>query len=118
MKKLLALTSSFALVLVAPVTGSEVAHAQGGSEHVAFCKVYVDLGVYRSIGECVRDNGVLPVRFCQVLKEEGLYPYDFDHETVENQGDCVRWFRQNRGRWSRSARAQSGHSASVFAYLL
>jgi hypothetical protein len=96
MKKLLALTSSFALVLVAPVTGSEVAHAQGGSEHVAFCKVYVDLGVYRSIGECVRDNGVLPVRFCQVLKEEGLYPYDFDHETVENQGDCVRWFRQNR----------------------
>ena len=96
MKKLLALTSSFALIFVAPVAVSEVAHAQGGSDHVAICKVYVDLAFYRSVGECVRDNGFLPVRFCQVLKEEGLYPYDFDHESVENQGDCVRWFRLHR----------------------
>ena len=96
MKKHLALSSSCALILASPVALPTVAQARGGSEHVRICKDYVDLGFYDSVGECVSDNEVLPVRACQFMKEEGLYPFEFDDETVENQGDCVRWFRHHR----------------------
>jgi len=96
MKTRLALVSSFALAFAAPVAVPTAAHAQGSSEHVSICKVYVELGFYSSVGECVSDNEVLPVRLCQFLREEGLYPFDFDDESVENQGDCVRWFRHHR----------------------
>jgi hypothetical protein len=96
MKKLLAIASSFALAFVASVSIPTVARAQGVSEHVDVCQLYVDLGFYSSVGECVRANEIGPVRLCQFLKEEGLFPFDFDDETVELQGECVRWFRQDR----------------------
>ena len=96
MKKLLALTTLLALASMAAVSLPAVAHAQGASDHVDLCKVYVDLDFYDSIGECVRGDGVSPVRACQFLKEENAYPFEFDDGPVENQGDCVRWFRHHR----------------------
>ena len=96
MKKPLALASSFVLVFATPVALPTKAHAQGGSDLVRVCKIYVDLGFYDSVGECVGGSEVSPVCFCQFLKEEGQYPYEFDDETIENQGDCVRWFRHHR----------------------
>ena len=96
MKKLLGMTSLLALAFTAPVALPAVAHAQGASDHVDLCKVYVELDFYDSVGECVQGNEVSPVRACQFLKDEKLYPFDFDDESVENQGDCVRWFRHHR----------------------
>ena len=96
MKKLLAMIVSLALAFGAPVAVPAVAHAKGASDHVELCKVYVDLDFYESVGECVQGNEVSPVRACQFLKEENAYPFEFDDGPVENQGDCVRWFRQHR----------------------
>ena len=94
MIKLLAITSSFALAASAPVALPAVAHAQGARPHVEQCRVYVDLGLSDSMGECVRGNNVGPVELCQFLRDEGLFPYPFDDRDVGNLGDCVRWFKQ------------------------
>ena len=94
MNKLLAITSSFALAFSAPVALPTVAYAQGVSPHVEQCRVYVDLGFYGSVGECVRGDNIGPVELCQFLRDEDLFPYPFDDRDVVNQGDCVRWFKK------------------------
>ena len=94
MNKLLATGSSFALACAAPVAMPTAAYAQGARPHLEQCRVYVDLGLSDSMGECVRGNNIGPVELCQFLRGEGLFPYAFDDRYVVNQGDCVRWFKK------------------------
>jgi hypothetical protein len=94
MNKLLAIASSLLLAFSALLALPTVAYAQGASPHVEQCRVYVDLGLSESIGECVRGNNIGPVELCQFLRDEGLFPYPFDDRDVVNLGDCVRWFKQ------------------------
>ena len=94
MNKLLPIASSHLLAFSAPVAVPTVAYAQGASPHVEQCRVYVDLGLSDSMGECVRGNNIGPVQACQLLRDEGLFPYPFDDRDVVNQGDCVSWFKQ------------------------
>jgi hypothetical protein len=94
MIKLRAIILSFALAFPVPVAVPSVAYAKGARPTVEQCRVYVDLGLSDSIGECVRGNNVGPVELCQFLRDEGLFPYPFDDRDVVNLGDCVRWFKQ------------------------
>ena len=94
MNKLLAIASSIPLAFSAPMAFPTVAYAQGASPHVEQCRVYVDLGLFDSMGECVPGNNIGSVQACQFLRDEGLFPYPFDDRDVVNLGDCVRWFKQ------------------------
>ena len=101
--RLLLLLSAVAFA-VSHIAVPSKAKAQSASDLPDLCQDIVENGGggYKSVGDCVSEIRGLPVDRCQFIKLYLGYPALVPDENgepvlVENQGDCVSFFRKNGG---------------------